>query len=276
MPTTVEEVLGNATQTVNPKNFSWEGVIRVVALVVIGLVLIRVIQKLLERMLSRSKLPSAMHRYVLLAAKVVLWTILVLSVLGSVGAEVTSVIALLSVAGLAVSMALQNTLSNMAGGIMLLVVKPFQVGHYIAAGGVEGTVSTSGLSYTTLVTVDNREIIIPNSELASGKIINYSSLGRRRLDLTFSSSYDDSTKDTIEALKDALAHVPQILQDPEPIVHLKEYQSSCIVYETRSWILASDYWTAYFAVQEEVREAFLRHNVHMTYDRLTVHVVDHE
>ncbi len=272
MPSSVQDVLGSAAEALDPKVFSWEGLIRVVILIVIGVVLIHIIQKVLARMLKRSKIPPSMHRYVRIAARILLWTILVLSVLGSLGAEVTSVIALLSVAGLAVSMALQNTLSNVAGGIMMLMVKPFQMGDYIEANGVQGTVSATGLTCTNLVTVDNREVIIPNSELASSKIINYSSLGKRRLDLMFSASYDDSTRDVIAALEDALARVPQVLRDPEPLVHLREYQSSCIVYETRSWIQGKDYWTAYFAIQEEVRDAFERHNVHMTYDRLTVKV----
>ncbi len=274
---TVGEVLENTAQTIDPQEFSWEGLIQVAVVAVIGVVVIQVTQKLMTKLLKRSKMPPGMHRYMLLIMKILLWTLLVLVVLGSIGAEVTSIIALLSVAGLAVSMALQNTLSNVAGGIMLLVVKPFQVGHYIEANGVQGTVSAISLSYTTLVTVDNREIIIPNSEMASNKITNNSSLGTRRLDLMFSASYDDATQDVIEALKDALSRVPQVLEEPEePMVHLREYQSSCIVYETRSWILSSDYWTAYFAIQEEVREAFLRHNVHMTYDRLTVHIAESE
>lgn len=273
MPSTVEDVLGSAAESIDPKHFSWEGLARVVFLIVVGVLLINVILKFTDR-IFRKKVPPTIHKYAQLCIKILLWTLLALTVLGSIGAEVTSIIALLSVAGLAVSMALQNTLANMAGGIVLLVVKPFQVGHYIETDGVQGTVSAMGLSYTSLVTVDNKEIHIPNSQLSAAKITNYSAQGKRRLDLQFSASYDDATQDVIAALKDALSRVPQVWTDPEPLVHLREYQSSSIVYETRSWINASDYWAAYFAIQEEVREAFQRHGVQMTYDHVIVHTIE--
>ncbi len=276
MSSSIDQVLGEAAKGISLKNFSWETLIRVVLLVVIGVAAIKIATRLISKALQRSSIPEPVQRYGMLAARVLMWLLLALCVLGSMGAEMTSIIALLSVAGLAVSMALQNTLANVAGGIVLLAVRPFQPGHYVSIDGTEGTVAAVGLSYTTLVTVDNKEVILPNSQVSSARITNYSSLGKRRMDLTFSASYDDATKDVIAALTDAVSRVPQIWKDPAPTVHLREYQSSSIVYETRSWVASGDYWDAYFALQEEVRDAFQRFGVSMTYDRLTIQVSKEE
>ena len=150
-------------------------------------------------MIAVSTAPTSIPRIgleniVKMAVKLLSWILLALVVLGSIGAEVTSLIAVLSVAGMAVSLALQNTLSNLAGGIVLLAVRPFQIGHYISACGVEGNVSAVGLTYTTLVTIDSKEVMIPNSQLSGSMIVNYTAMGKRRLDLMFSASYDDATK----------------------------------------------------------------------------------
>lgn len=147
-------------------------------------------------------------------------------------------IALLSVAGLAISLALQNTLSNLAGGIMILVSKPFEVGDYVEADGVGGTVISIGLAYSTLATVDNKEIFIPNSQVAAAKIINYTKLGKRRVELTFSASYDAPTETVKQALGEVLAQFPQILEDPAPSIWISKYGASSIEYVVRVWTAA--------------------------------------
>ena len=189
---TLDEILSQVTGGLNLQTLSLDHILRAALVLVIGIVIIKLIQRAVERILSRNSALTPIYSYLRSALSVVLWLLLALVLLGSMGVELTSIIALLSVAGLAVSLALQNTLSNLAGGIMLLVSKPFSPGDYVEIGAVSGTVSMIGLSYSTLVTVENKEIYIPNSQLSSATIINYTSLGKRRMELSFSASYQDS------------------------------------------------------------------------------------
>lgn len=270
----VEELLASAGINVDLGAITLSSVLRVILLILVGMIVIRIIMNIVDRMLEKSHSLADLRVYIRSIVKVVLWFLLVLMVAGSLGVDTTSLIAMLSVAGLAVSLALQNTLSNLAGGIMLLLAKPFQVGDYIAADGVEGTVAAVDLSYTTINTGDNKEIFVPNSQLSAAKVINYSSLGKRRVDLNFTASYDAPTSTVKAAIQETLDSIPQILQDPAPVIYLSEYQSSSIQYVVRVWSAAADYWTVYFAIQEGVRESFARHDVEMTYEHLNVHVVE--
>lgn len=249
-------------------------VVHVLLLALIGVVVIRVILKLLDGMLARSKSLKSLSRYIHSVAKIAMTFILVLMVAEDVGIHTTSLVAMLSVAGLAVSLALQNTLSNVAGGIMLLVTTPFQVGDYVEADGISGTVHAIDLSYTAILTIDGKEIFVPNSQLSGTKIINYTILGRRRVDLNFTASYDAPTATVKQAIGEVLEDIPQIITDPAPEIHLSDYQASSIQYVVRAWTAAADYWTVYYAIQEGVREAFDRHGVEMTYDHLNVHILD--
>lgn len=248
-------------------------VLRGVLILVVGLIAVKVILKAVEKALGRSKSLATISNYILSAARILLYTLLVLVVLGSLGVEVTSFVALLSILGIAVSLALQNTLSNTAGGMMVLISKPFVVGDYISVDGVEGKVEAIGLSYCTVVTVDNRKIFIPNAQISAAKVINFNCLGRRRVDLTVSASYDAPTAEVKAAIGEAMAGFPQILSTPAPAVYLSEYGSSAISYIVRMWVKAEDYWDVYFGMLEAIRDAFDAHNVEMTYDHLNVHMV---
>lgn len=248
-------------------------ILRGVVIFVIGLFAVKFILKALKKALGRASAVASLSGYILSAAKVLLYALLVLVVLGSLGVEVTSFVALLSVAGIAVSLALQNTLSNTAGGMMVLVSKPFVVGDYIAVDGVEGTVKSIGLSYCTIVTVDNKEAFIPNAQISATKVTNFSCLGKRRVDLTFTASYDASTADVKAAISEAMTKFPQILFDPAPVVYLSKYGESSISYEARMWVNAADYWDVYFGMLEAVREAFAAAHVEMTYGHLNVHMM---
>ena len=269
-----EDILASAGIHVNLGALTLGGVLRVVLLVLVGMMVIRVLLKLVDRMLDNSKSLSSLKVYIRSVTKVVLWFLLVLMVASSLGIDTTSLIAMLSVAGLAVSLALQNTLSNLAGGIMLLVAKPFQVGDYVEADGVSGTVSAVDLSYTTFVTVDNKEIFVPNSQLSAAKVVNYTALGKRRVDLSFTASYEAPTAAVKGAIREVLDGIPQIMADPAPEIWLTEYQTSSIQYTVRAWTASADYWPVYFAIQEGVRESFARHGVEMTYDHLNVHILE--
>lgn len=245
----------------------------VLLLLVLGILVIRVILRLCDRVFDRSERLAPFRTYLRSTLRVVLYILLTLAILGSVGVEITSFVALLSVAGLAVSLSLQNTLSNVAGGIMLLLSKPFTVGDYVSCDGIEGTVRAVDLAYTTFTTVDNKEIFVPNSQIVSAKITNYNALGRRRVDLTYTASYDAPTDDVRAAILEAAAAFPQIASDPEPSVVISDYGASSIAYFVRLWVPAVDYWTVYYGMNEKVRETFAAHKVEMTYDHLNVHML---
>ena len=245
-------------------------VLRGALIFVLGAVLIRILLTMLGRAVGRSKTLSPLKTQLHSTARVLLMVVLVLIVLDSLGVKVTSLVALLSVAGLAVSLALQSTLANIAGGIMLLTARPYSLGDYVSIDGTEGTVEAIGLSHCKFTTLDNKEIQIPNSQIAAAKITNFNCRGTRRIDLTFTVSYDAPTRDVYDALHEAMERFPQLTDAPE--VHLSEYGPSSISYLARMWVKSPDYWTVYWGVLEAVRETFAAHGVEMTYDHLNVHV----
>ena len=243
----------------------------VLLLLALGMLLIRVILRLCDRAFDRSERLAPFRTYLRSTLRAVLYILLALAVLGSIGVEITSFVALLSVAGLAVSLSLQNTLSNVAGGVMLLISKPFTVGDYVSCDGIEGAVRAVDLAYTTFTTVDNKEIFVPNSEVAAAKIINYTAVTNRRVDLTFTASYDDAAE-TVKAALLKAADLPQVYKDPAPFAAVNRYGDSAIEYVLRVWTAATDYWDVYFAIVENVRVRFEEAGISMTYPHLNVHL----
>ena len=268
-----EELVSGVLEGLKLNALDLSALFRTALLILAGVVVIRVLLRIVDRMLSRSQNLGSVGGYIRSVVRIALWFLLVLVVADSLGIPVASMIALLSVAGLAVSLALQNTLSNLAGGITLLASKPFTVGDYVEIGSVSGTVSLVGLAYTTLVTVENKEIYIPNSQLSSATIINYTRLGRRRMEITVSASYDAPTEAVKAALGEAVAQFPQILPDPAPEIRLSGYGASGIDYLLRAWTSSGDYWDVYYRLLEAIRPAFARHGVEMPYSQLDIHLI---
>lgn len=269
----VDSIITQVTGGFDWKQLSWETLIRTFLVFIIGYVVMKMVLKTIDRIISHNNSLNTISRYLHSCLSVIFWIILVLVTLGSLGMDMTSIIALMSVAGLAISLALQNTLSNLAGGIMIMVSKPFSIGDYVDIDSVSGTVSMVGLVYSTLVTVENKEIYIPNSQVSSAKITNYTRLGKRRFELTFSTSYDTPTEHAKAALQDVVNQFPEILQDPAPVIWLSEYASSSINYIVRAWTTTEDYWNVYYRFLEAVRPAFEKHQVEMPYNHLNVHMI---
>lgn len=271
---TLQQVLDLVGKTVGIKNLTLGGIFRVALLVLVGYVVIRMLMRVVDRLLERSKAMADIRVYISTGVKALLWFLLALMVAGSLNIDVTSVIAMLSVAGLAVSLALQNTLSNLAGGLQILVAKPFAVGDYIDAEGTAGTVAEIGLAYTKLTTPDAKRISVPNSQLSGAKITNYTNENGRRVDLVFSASYDAPTETVKTAIREVVDSIPAIRQDPEPVIWINAYGASSIDYVVRAWTTTKDYWDVYYALMEGVRESFARHGVEMTYNHLNVHLLE--
>lgn len=225
----------------------------VILIVVIGLLLVKLLLKLFDRVLERSRLERTMF---LVPAggpcAPLLYTILVLVAASSLGVDVTSLVAILSVVSLAISLAVQNALSNVVGSVTLLTTHPFHVGDFVEIGSDSGTVEEISVSYTKLATVDGKRIYIPNSDAASARICNYSVEGRRRVDLYIGVSYDAPAEKVREALLAAAQH-PKALQDPAPQVVLNNYQDSSIQYLLMLWTASGDYLDVRFAVNEAVK-----------------------
>lgn len=254
-------------------NISLTMVIKVLFTILVCLIAIKVVSGVLNRVLEKSHLERTLNNFIHSILKVVLYFVAILIVLSTLGVDVTSLVALLSVAGLAVSLALQNTLSNLAGGIQLLVTKPFVAGNYVEAGANSGTVQEVGLAYTILVTPDNKVIHVPNSDIAAARIVNYNGKDTRRVELKVTASYDapiQTVKDTINRL---IAADSRVLAEPAPFVRVSNYGSSSIEYTIRVWCAAGDYWDIYFDLMDNLKPAFDAAGVEMTYDHLNVHVV---
>ena len=245
---------------------------------VICLVAVRLITALLRRVLARTHIDARVQKYLVRTVQLVLWVVTVLITADQLGIPVTSLVALLSVLSLAVSLAVQNVLANVAGGLVLLVTKPFAVGDYVDTPCGAGTVKELTLTYTYLDTPDGLRIAAPNSSLSAGKITNYTTLGTRRAprrtEHSVSASYDAPVQTVRQALLDAVARTPGLLESPGPEVYVNAYGESGIEYIVRSWARTADYWTAYYALLENIKAAFDERAVEMPYNHLNVHIVD--
>ena len=241
-----------------------------VLVLVIGLLIIRVVTKLLQGGLEKSHLEKAAHSLILSLAKVAMYILLGLSVASSLDIDVTGIVALASVLTLAVSLSLQNMLTNVIGGFTILSTHPFHSGDYVDIGDLSGTVASIDMTYTRLITAENKVVCIPNSTVMSATVINYSANPTRRAELRVSASYDAPTQKVIDALVQA-ATVDNALLDPAPFAAVDSYGDNAINYILRFWAKTPDYWNVYFTVNQRVKDIFDQQGIEMTYPHLNVH-----
>ena len=241
---------------------------------VICLIVVKIVMTILRKILGRSKLDPRVAGYIATAVKIALLVVTVLIVADRLGIPITSLVALVSVLSLAVTLAVQTVLSNMAGGLVILATHPFAIGDYIAASGSEGTVQEIHLSHTCIDSPSGQRIVLPNGALSGEKIVNYTKLGRRRVEITVSASYDASVQDVREAMLEAARRCDKVLTDPAPAVMVSSYGESSVQYLILCWCNASDYWGAYFPLTEEIRTCFTERGIAMTYNHLNVHILD--
>lgn len=238
-------------------------------------IVMQIILKTLERILGRAnKIDGTLKGFIHSAVKIVLWILTGIIVAGALGIPTTSLVALISIAGLALSLSVQNILSNLFSGLTLLVSKPFKSGDYVEVGGRNGIIKSVGLFYTQLNTLDNVSINIPNSDVTGTTVMNYSREPLRRVDRVFSAAYESSTEDVKAAILEAISRDEKILRDPAPFVRLSEYKDSCIEYTVRVWCKCADYWDVFFNLNENVRESFAEKGVEMTYNHMNVHILE--
>ena len=236
-----------------------------------GTIVIKIITKIVNKMLGKSKLEKAAHGLIRSLIRTVLYILLFLMLASSLGIDVTGVLALASVATLAISLALQDLLGNLVGGFTLLYTHPFSSGDYVEIAGQSGTVKEIGMTYTKLLTPDNKLSQIPNSSVVSSEIINYSCTGTRRVEVTISASYNAPVDKVIEALKEA-ATVEGILNDPAIFAAVTGYGDHAINYVVRVWCPTDLYWDVYNGTTYNIKKIFDREGIEMTYPHLNVHL----
>ena len=280
MEQAVETVSTNVTNKFNQimntgiGNFKVSTICEALILFFVCIIVIKIIMRIVSKALEKTKLEKGVHTFVRSTVKILLYFIALLIIADKVGIDVTSLIAILSVAGLAISLAVQGVLSNLASGLVILITRPFKTNDYIEAGAVSGTATEIGLIYTKLVTPDKKVISVPNSQICASTIINYSAAKTRRVDWNFEADYDCKIKDVKEAILQALTKNDKILKDPAPFVNVSAYKESSIEYVARVWVKTSDYWDVYFKVMEDVKDSFDKNGIIMTFNHINVHMIN--
>jgi small conductance mechanosensitive channel len=246
----------------------------VVAIVtlIIGLYIVKVVVGVLSKIFDKADVDPSLKSFLSSMISIILRVMVYITALGMLGVEMTSFIAILAAAGLAVGMALSGTLQNFAGGVMILLFKPYQVGDYIEAQGFTGTVKEIQIFITILTTSDNKTVLIPNGSMASDAMINYSTQATRRVDWSFSIAYGDDLEQAYAVLRRLIAADSKILQDPEPFVRLAELADSSIKIAVRVWVQASDYGSVFYRMNEEVYKAFAQEGLSIPFPQMGVHI----
>lgn len=255
--------------------YSLSHILSAILTLLICLLVSRLLLKLAKKLLHRGKkLNDRLRQIILTAIRVVLYVLTGIITAGALGLNTTSVTALVSVLTLGVTLAAEDILGNVAGGLVILSSHPFNIGDEIEISGTVGVVREIALNHTKVETCNGQYVMLPNKELSSSCIINYTAMGRRRVVVNVTASYDAPTDTVKAACMEAVAATPNVLPEPAPQAYLTGYGSSSIEYSVRCWTATKDYWGAYYALNENLRTAFAAHNVEMTYDHLNVHVLN--
>ena len=246
----------------------------IIALVIwfIGKKIINVCIKVVKKMLGRGTLEQGVISFAISVLRFVLYAVLVMIVVDKLGIQTTSLITLFGSAALAVGMSLQGSLSNFAGGVLILIFKPFKVGDYIVANGQEGTVSSIELLYTRLHTIDNKIIMMPNGTLSNSSIVNVGAENERRLDIEISVGYNSDLKKAKELLTQILDEEKAIIKEKDINVIVKSLDESCVTIETRAWVKHENYWNTRFELLERYKEVFDANGMEIPFNQLDVHI----
>ena len=256
--------------------FAMEKLLSAVILAVVCLVVVKLILKVYDKLVEKSKIELMIRKILRIAVKSLLLFMAIIIVLSSLGISVTSLVAALSVVGVAFSLAIQGFLSNVFGGIQIISNQPFHVGDFVDAGGESGVVLEVGLFYTKLHSGDNKLVQIPNSAIANSNIVNYSSEPTRRVDITVTASYDDDTEKVKAVLLQLICEHPLTLsgEGVDPVVRVSGYNAKEISYVMRAWCAGSDYWTVYFDLMDAIKPAFDKNGISMSYPHVNVHMIE--
>jgi small conductance mechanosensitive channel len=246
-------------------------IVMALAIFIIGKIVVNMVVNFAKKLMAKGKVDGILINFISSIVKTILLLFVVIASLNQLGINTTSLIALIGAAGLAIGLALQGTLQNLASGVMLIIFRPFDAGHFVEAAGVSGVVEEIGIFTTTMRTGDNREIIIPNGEIFGGTITNYSKRSTRRVDMVFGIGYDDDIKKAKEIMSRVLAEDDRILKDPAPLVAVAELADSSVNFNVRPWCATAEYWNVYFDTHEKIKLAFDAEGISIPYPQMDIH-----
>ncbi len=243
-----------------------------IAVWIVGFWIVKFLVSLVRRALSLRKFDDALQGFLLAIMATVLKFIVVVAALEVLGVPTTSFLAILGAAGLAVGLALKDSLANFASGVMLIIFKPFSIGHFVEAGGVAGIVEKITVFNTIFRSPDNKEIIVPNSQVYGGTIVNVSAKPTRRIDLVFGIGYDDNIKKARQLMLDIINADERVLKDPAVVIAVDELADSSVNFVVRPWVNAEDYWDVKWDLLEKIKESFDANGVSIPYPQQDVHM----
>lgn len=249
--------------------------IKLVAAIVVLLLgrwVIKLIKKALTKVMTRRKMDPSLSSFLMSLVSVLLTFLLIIAIVGILGVNTSSLVALLASAGLAIGMALSGTLQNFAGGVMIMLFKPFKVGDFISAQGYEGVVNEIQIFNTHVLTPDNKEVILPNGSLSTGAMTNFSKQGTRRVDWSFSIAYGDDYDKAKSLLLRLCDEDGRIQKTPQPFVELGKLNDSSVDITVRVWVDAADYWAVFFSMNEKVYKAFATEGLSIPFPQMDVHM----
>lgn len=244
-------------------------IILALLVLIIGNILIKSVLKFLGKSKMMDKIEGTVRTFILSFLKAGLYAILAISIIGIMGVPMASVVAVLASAGVAIGLALQGALSNLAGGIMLMIFKPFHQGDYVSAAGVEGVVKEVTLFYTVILTLDNKRITVPNGSLMNANITDYSAEELRRVDLQFACAKSEAPAKIQDMMIAAMKANPKVLSDPEPFARISGGTNEAMEFTVRAWCKSDDYWDVYFDLTQKITESMAENGVKAPAVRIT-------
>ncbi|MBN2721076.1 MAG: mechanosensitive ion channel [Proteobacteria bacterium] len=265
----MERFLDKAVEWASTSGMS---LITALLILILGIWAAKIIKGITRRVLTKRSVEPTLVKFGTNILYAVLALFVIIAALNRIGFQTTSIIAVLGAAGLAVGLALQNSLANFASGVMILIFHPFRVGDFIEGAGVAGVVEELGIFVTELLTPDNQSIFVPNGSLTSGNITNYSKNQKRRMNLTIGVGYGEDVRQVREVLLQTITEDPRVLKDPEPQVAVLELADSSVNFAVRPWVLSSDYWDVYFDLMQKIKLRFDEKGIEIPFPQTDVHL----
>lgn len=248
-----------------------KNILAAILVYIVGRFLISLLKRMMTSMMERRKVEASIQSFLHSVVNILLNILLIIAVIGALGVNTTSFAALLASAGVAIGMALSGNLQNFAGGLIVLLFKPYKVGDWIEAQGVSGTVSEIQIMHTLLTTIDNKVVYVPNGAMSSGTIINYSRKDTRRIEWIVGVDYGEDIDKVKTIINTLIANDQRILKEPEPFVALHALDSSSVNITIRVWVATQDYWNVYFEMNKNIYDEFNRQGVNFPFPQLTIH-----
>jgi len=247
-------------------------ILAAVAIFVVGKFIAATVRKLIRKIMRMKQVDPTLVGFIGSIVYAAIIAFVVIAALSKLGIQTASFVAILGAAGLAIGLALQGSLSNFSAGVLMIIFKPFKGGDYVSAGGCDGFIEEIGIFTTSILTIDNKLVIVPNSKIMGDTITNYSAMETRRVDIVAGVSYDDDVDSVKDILLKILAEDERVLKDPPPFVGLLEMADSSVNFTVRGWVKTENYWNVFFDTNERIKKTFDAENISIPYPQLDVHM----